>query len=38
MLWIALAALGGATLMGIAAVYTKQTLIDDARSGTRGYF
>ncbi|MDR7038672.1 hypothetical protein J2X36_003442 [Methylobacterium sp. BE186] len=36
MLWIALVAIVGATLVG--AIYAKQTLIDDARAQTRGYF
>ncbi len=37
MIWIALAIVSLGTTAGLA-VHAKQSLIDDARSGTKGYF
>ena len=38
MLWLVLGTLGGLALAGIAGIYAKQVLIDDAKSETEGYF
>ena len=38
MLWFAFALVGSLALTGAAAVRAKQALIDDAQSGTEGYF
>ncbi|GJE40908.1 hypothetical protein AEGHOMDF_0067 [Methylobacterium soli] len=38
MLWLVFGILGGFTLAGIAGIYAKQALIDDAKAETEGYF
>ncbi|GJD67361.1 hypothetical protein MMMDOFMJ_0276 [Methylobacterium gnaphalii] len=38
MLWLILAVFGGLAVTAGAAAFAKQSLIEDARSATKGYF